>query len=245
MLLGNYNIFNNNPGRAIGGPTDPTLRFKAGTMYNFYLGDHVVSGQTDKSSFPDGYRPPYTWLLAPKSGALSSHNQAGINTSQSAVLAGGLPASGSTTITFSQSATGSLIKLASGTATITISGAGSIAALALLSGQATATITATATGVLLTIALISGQATITISPNALIGALAGLSSTATITLTPTATMKAIGYLAGLSTSETEFSANALAQAVWDALDSDFALEGTKGKVLRDILQKAKLIPALF
>lgn len=211
MLLGNYNVFNKNPGRAIGGPTDPTLSLKVGGVYNFYLGDHVISGQTDKSSFPDGYRPPYTWLLAPKSGALSSHRQTTITASQVASLAGGLPASGATTITFSQTATGGLI----------------------VSGSGSASITFDAQGTILSIASGSGSATITLSGAALIGALAGLSGTGNVTLSPAATIKAIGYLSGLSTSETEFSANALAQAVWSALAADYNETGTMGEKMND------------
>ena len=209
MLLGNYNVFNKNPGRAIGGPTDPTIWYKGGTAMRFYVGDHVISGQTDKSSFADGYRPPYTWILAPKAGALSSHRQTQVTFSETASLAGGLPASGSTTITFTETATGGLI----------------------VSGSGSASITFDATGTILSIAAGSGSASITLSGSALIGALAGLAGTGSITLTPTATIYAIGYLAGISTSETEFSAAALASAVWDALLADHAISGSMGAAM--------------
>ena len=211
MLLGNYNVFNKNCGRAIGGPTDPTIWFKGGSVHAYYTGDHVISGQTDKASFNVGYRPPYSWILAPKAGGLSSHRQSTITFSQTAVLAGGLPASGSTTITFSQTATGGLIVSGSGSATITFSQTGNI----------------------LSIAAGSGSATITLSGTALIGALAGLSGSTSITLSPAATINAIGYLSGISTSETEFSAAALAQAVWQAAASDYNDAGSMGEKLND------------
>jgi hypothetical protein len=44
-------------------------------MYSFYTGDHVVTGETAKSSFNNGYIPPYTWVLSPKAGGLSSVNE--------------------------------------------------------------------------------------------------------------------------------------------------------------------------
>jgi hypothetical protein len=211
LLLNNYNVFNANPGRAIGGPTDPTIYFKNENLYNFYTGDHVVAGQTDKSSFSGGYLPPYTWTIAPKSGGLSSHRNTSVTFSQTAAIAGGLPGSGSTTITFTPTGTGGLIVSGSGSATVTFS----------------------ATGTILSIASGSGSATITLSPTALIGALAGLSGITTISCTPTALISAIGYLSGLSTNETEFSANALAQAVWDAAASDFNNAGTMGELMND------------
>lgn len=212
MLLGNYNVFNKNPGRAIGRPTDPTIWYKGGTSQNFYVGDHVISGQTDKSSFADGYRPPYTWILAPKAGALSSHRQTEIILTPTASLAGGLPASGSTTITFTETATGGLI----------------------VSGSGSASITFDATGTILSIAAGSGSATITLSGTALIGALAGLAGSTNITLSPTAAIYAIGYLSGIATNEAEFSADALARAVWDALSVDYNNTGSMGAIMNNL-----------
>jgi hypothetical protein len=44
---------------------------------------------------------------------------------------------------------------------------------------------------------------------------------------------AVGYLSGTATNETEFSADALARAVWDAVASDFNLAGSMGEKLND------------
>jgi hypothetical protein len=209
MLLGNYNVFNKNPGRCIGGLTDPTYFLKNSTAYNFYTGDHVVSGETDKSSFSGGYLPPYTWTIAPKAGGLSSHRATNITFDDLAALAGGLPGSGSSTITFSQTGTGGLIVSGSGSATITFS----------------------STAVILSVASASGSVTITFSSTAEIGAEAGLTGTTSITLSGTAQSYAIGYMAGLSTSENEFSPAALASAVWDALTADYNTAGTMGAAM--------------
>lgn len=206
MLLGNFNVFNANPGRAIGGPPDPRLWFKGGTVQNFYHGEARVEGETEKSSFPGGYAPPYTYILAPEAGGLGSRNNARIAFDHTAALVGGKPTSGSATVTFSSTGTGGLIVSGSGSATITFS--------------STATILSVASG--------SGSATVTLTGSANIGAIAGMTGTSTITLSPTATSYAIGYLSGISTNETEFSEAALARAVWTALAADYNDSGTMG-----------------
>lgn len=216
MLLGNFNVYNKNPGHEVGGTTNVTAWFKGGTLMNFYLGDAVVSEQTNKASFNVGYLPPHSWVLAPKGGGLSSHRNTTITVSQNGLLAGGLPGSGATTITFTPTGTGGLIVSGSGSASITFS----------------------ATGTILSIASGSGSATITLSGSALIGALAGLSGQSTVTFTPTALISAIGYLAGTSTNEAEFSPEALARAVWDAMTADHDVAGSFGEALQDALAAA-------
>lgn len=209
MLLGNYNVFNANPGRALGGITNPTYWFHGGTLFNQYVGEAVVSGQTNKYGLPAGYSGQYAFSPPPKSGGLASKKEARIAISQVGNAVMGLPASGSAAITLTITATGGLIVSGSGSASISIS----------------------ATGDIKSIASASGSASISISTSAALGALAGLSGSATITFTPTATMHAIGYLSGTSSNETEFSADALARAVWDALATDFNLAGTMGEKL--------------
>lgn len=73
MLLNNYSVLNSNPGRGIGGGGVSNIfgYFKAGTMYNFYTGDATVQDVTNKSSFNNGYTPPYSYLLAPKAGGIA------------------------------------------------------------------------------------------------------------------------------------------------------------------------------
>lgn len=209
MLLGNFNVFNKNPGHAIGGPSDPTLWYKAGSVQNWFVGEASVSGQTEKDSFPSGYNPPGSYILAPKSGGISSRYEGKITFSSTANLVGGRPGQGSSTITFSTTGTGGLI----------------------VSGVGSASITFSSTATLASVAVISGSGSITISGSALLGAQAGLTASTSITLTGTATSYAIGYLSGLSTSETEFSAAALADAVWNALTADYQLSGSFGEAM--------------
>ena len=76
MLLGNYTPLSANPGRCITHAIPNPYKWRSsGNMYNFYTGDHVVSGETNKSSSNNGYVPPYTWVLAPVAGGLGSVNE--------------------------------------------------------------------------------------------------------------------------------------------------------------------------
>lgn len=209
MLLNNYNTWNRNPGHAVGGPTDPTLWLKHASVAMFYYGESAVSGETEKDAFFSGYNPPYSFHLPPKAGGIASRYEANVGFSSTANLVGGRPATGSTTITLTLTGTGGLIVSGSGSTSITFS----------------------STATLASVAVISGSGSITISGSALLGAQAGLSASTTITLTGTATSYAIGYLSGLSTNETEFSASNLAAAVWEALAADFNTSGTMGEKL--------------
>lgn len=177
-----------------------------GSNRNIFAGE---AGIDPLSSKPAGTRPPYAYQMPQKAGGLASRNNTQITLSPTGFAVGGKPISGSTTITFTPTATGGLIVSGSGTATITFSPTGSI--LSVASG--------------------SGSASITFSSSALIGALAGLSASSTISLSPAGEITAIGYLSGTSTNETEFSADALARAVWDALAADFNNPGSMGELL--------------
>lgn len=180
-----------------------------GSNRNIFAGEAEIDPLSSK---PAGARHPVAWQMPQKAGGLASRNNTQVQFSQIGNLALGLPASGSTTITFTPTATGGLI----------------------VSGSGSASITFDATGTILSIAAGSGSATITLSGTALIGALAGLAGTGNITLTPTATIYAIGYLSGIATNEAEFSADALARAVWDALSVDYNNTGSMGAIMNNL-----------
>jgi len=180
-----------------------------GAARNLWAGE---AGIDPKSSVPAGARHPVAWRMASTAGGLASRNQAKVTVSQTALAVLGLPAAGSTTITLDVTdATGSLIVSGSGSATIDFS----------------------VTGTILSVASASGTAEITFTPTGLIGAQAGISGSASATLTPTANISAIGYMSGLSTNETEFSAAALANAVWTASAAAYNETGTMGEKLND------------
>lgn len=177
-----------------------------GARRNFYASNAGISA---KSSKPAGARHPVAWLMPQQAGGLASHNNAKLRLTGTALGVMGKPAQGSATITIDATATGGLIVSGSGSATITLS----------------------ATGDIKSIASASGSASITLSASAAIGAIAGLTGAATITISGTATSYAIGYMSGTSSNETEFSADALARAVWEALATEFNTPGSMGEKL--------------
>lgn len=184
--------------------------YLTGAKRNIFAGDADID---HKSSIPSGARHPVAWQMPQKAGGLSSRNAANITISQTAFAVMGLPANASATITLNVSdATGGLIVSGSGSATVSLSLTGTILSIASGSGSATVSLTA---------------------PDATIGALAGMSGATNFTITPTALISAIGYMAGLSTNETEFSAAALANAVWTASASAYNDTGTMGEKLND------------
>lgn len=90
-LLGNYTQLNANVGTNIGGFTNPYDWLKHSNVMAFYCGDSSVVNQTDKSAFFNGYNPPYSWALSPKSGGIAAVNGlVGLNTFSNLNLAGGL-----------------------------------------------------------------------------------------------------------------------------------------------------------
>jgi len=74
MLLTNYAIRNAGQSRALGGNLDPTYNYNLNKMMTFYVGDNNVVSVTDTQSYPIGYRPPYSLVLAPKEGGMSAYN---------------------------------------------------------------------------------------------------------------------------------------------------------------------------
>lgn len=211
MLIKSQSLFQNDIGRSFGGPVHSRARFRASSFANFYYGNSAVSGETEKAGIPVSGSAPYLFTLPPKAGGLSSHNNTSITTAPTAAIAGGLPGSGASTITFSATGTGGLIVSGSGSSTISFS--------------PTATIVSIVSG--------SGSATVTFSPTATIGADAFLTGSTTVSFTGSMQSYAVGYLSGTATNETEFSADALARAVWDAVASDFNLAGSMGEKLND------------
>lgn len=211
MLLGNYNVFNKNPGHAIGGPTDPTLWLKNGSLNMFYTGDHNVSGETNKSSFNNGYIPPYSWVLAPKAGGLSSCNEINGNGEITGNLAKGINIS--STLTGSGSLSAGLSMVVSAVAILTGSGA----------------LSAAMTGKVEMAATLAGDGDL----SGALGALSNCIATLTGTGSVTANLRGTANLEADITPFTTLSPENLAAAVWNALAADFNNAGTMGEKLND------------
>jgi hypothetical protein len=125
---------------------------------NWCAGWHTISEVTNTSSVPRGTRPPYTWVMARKGGAIKSYKLGGIQLDATAVGEKGIPFTASSTLSLDATALGGLIAglsatgLMDFTATVSVDGTLSGTATFPLSLDGTATPAAdafpTATGVL-------------------------------------------------------------------------------------------------
>jgi hypothetical protein len=184
-----------------------------GAARNIFATDAGISSLSSK---PQGARHPVAWQMPQKPGGLASHNATFVTLDETGFAVSGLPGSGSSTITFTETATGGLI----------------------VSGVGSATITFSETGTLISVAAGSGSSTITLSGSAVAGAFANIAGTTNITITPAAVIYAVGYLAGTASNESEFSPDALARAVWDALTINANNPGTMGEAVQAALAAA-------
>lgn len=201
----------------LGGHRYENLGLLTGPRRNWYVGDHAISGQTDRSSVPDGARHPVAWLMAPKAGGLSSRSEADFGLTVSPLaLAEGRNLAGSTEIQFTVStASLELVVSAEGTASITFSVGNAVLAGALF-GAGSSSITFTV-----------GSPTL--------GAVIDAVGAAAINWTAGATIAAIGHMEGDITPFTELSPQSLAQAV---LDSSVEGDVKLSEVLRILLSYA-------
>lgn len=185
-----------NPGRTMGGANFHAVERSGygrhGALRNLWAGE---AGAGTKYGYPNGYRHPYSWCMAPKAGALSAHNQARGTGSASLTIVAGVAAVGSSAGVGSASATGQLVVSGTGSAAGTSTATGSITAA--LNATGTAAGTSTASGTLVA----KGHAT---------GSAAGVGAAS-------ATLGAIGHLAGSSSPFTELSPQSLAESVMTAI----------------------------
>lgn len=214
MLLNNYTIRNSNPGREFGGETNPYRQFKGSSFSSFWIIDANPNQeksnqqQLDKSAFFNGYRPPYSLWLSPKSGGLATQNQILCSAAFSGSIAGGLNAVANLTGSAVLSATMQLI----------VQAAANITAGAVLSG------TIVGVGVMST--AITAGASLTATLQSIGNIVAAITAGATLSATP----YAIGNMQVNITSDTELSPASLAAAVWNALAADFNSAGTMGEL---------------
>jgi len=180
----------------------------------FYSGDHRVSSVTDRSSKPNGQRPPYSWILAPKTGMISTFNDlVGTGNISSAQGQAGLFATAtlSGVGTISNASLGLIVQMLA-----TLSGVGGLTAGIIGQIQATATIAGT------------GNLSATIS------ALAGLTATLVGTGNISATALGRGNMAAdIYVNSGAASTQQLVNAIWDELTSAHTTAGTFGKAMTD------------
>lgn len=209
-LLGNYTPQNSNPGRAISGQSNLYGNFKPGSMCNFYTPDTDTTSQVSRASLYTGTQSPYSYLMAPKGGELSSTTGlGGVGTvSGSLVIAKTMTAdlTGLGELTASMSLISSLV------ATLTGSGT--------LSGDMKLTIAMAA-------ALI-GAGNLSGASSLLLPMQASLSGVGDIV----ANLKGIADMqANIFVNSGTATTQELVAAVWGALAADFDASGTMGEKL--------------
>ena len=223
MLLGNFSIRNANPGREIGGPSNPSQWLKGGTLATFYASEAAITGETNKSAIPNGYVPPYSLVLSPKAGGLASiGNIAGIAT----VLANATKGQslGATIAGLSDFSNAPISLIVQAAATLAASGALNTPALV---------------GTVALAVDIAGAGDL----NGALGSIAFV--VASITGTGAIAAPDLNEIAELSAEISPFtvlSPESLAAAVWNALAADFQDAGTMGeKVGKKLLTLQKFL----
>lgn len=194
MLLGNYSVLNKNPGRHLGGASGAGL-FVAGTRPS-YGKSGAVRGRfctfDAKYGTPNGYRPPGSWVIPIKPGAVASTN---FVLGSGALAAGGqMGVNGAATLAGTSDLVGLGQLVVSAVATITGSGD--------LSGNIVAVLNAAAT--------LAGSGDLAGAMNALGWLTVTLDGAGALTLTSYAT----GDLAAAITPFSELSPETLSAAVW-------------------------------
>lgn len=213
MLLGNYSVLYKHPGRDIGGGAIG-LGSDRGAFNKTSMARGVFNAVDwePKSGVPDGYRPPYTWVIPQTDGGLSARN----------VLAG----SGSLTATGAMGL--NAISALVGSGSLTATGALIVQAIAALTGSGSIT-TANLQAILSAIAALAGTGTLTSTTTANAYAVASLLGSGTLS----ATRYATGALVANITPFTTLSPENLAASVWNALAVDSNESGTMGEKVND------------
>lgn len=197
MLVGNYTVLSKNPGRDIGGGAIG-LGMNRGEFNKGALARGAFTSATwdPLSGVPDGYRPPYSWVLPITAGGLSARNALIGNGELTGAIAGGLNAESSLVGTGSLVGVGALIV----SLQAALSGAGA------LTGAAEAFLNLAAS--------LAGAGDIDGALTAIGHAAAAVSGAGTLTLTLVATG---AMAASITVTGDVLTTGNVASAVWDAI----------------------------
>lgn len=138
MLIGNYSILYKLPLRYFGGATGQGYDLAGRSQPGMNMGRFSADAWDSKSGAPDGYRPPYTWVLPITAGGLSARNNLVGAGDLTAAVAGGVNGEATLAGVGSLTGTGALIisMVAALTGSGTISSANAIAFLNLAAALA-------------------------------------------------------------------------------------------------------------
>jgi len=229
MLLGNYSVIHKSPARFLSGitPSDNRSNWNKSAMNrSVYItsGTGLVSGSNTSfpmgasfsytSSTPNGYRPPYSWVIAQSDGGMAVMNLvSGSSIVSYGNLAGGRNAIGN---------------LWSGTTTVTANLGLIVSAVAALSGSGFCDLNMI--GRLDAVANLSGTGFITSALGAIASVVIELTGNGTIN-SGTTFLTANGNMTGDITPYSELSPENLAASVWNSLAASFNVGGTMGNKL--------------
>jgi hypothetical protein len=221
MLLGNYSPFNKLPLRFRAGRNAAGESFAVRSCcrpgWSYMIWQDGASESLPYIGYPSGYYDR-GWKLP--LGVSSTSTKIQFISGMSALLS--LAASG----------TGSKARPGIGSATITISAGGTAGLVVLGIGDASFTIDASADIVARLLA--EGSATFEISANGdTLEAWGWPVGSADITITAEADPRAIGWMDGTTAYSEELTAEIVAEAVWDAIATQYDLPGTMGEKLNN------------
>jgi hypothetical protein len=220
MLLCNNNRFGGSPLTLYGGVTSIAGAGLSNNRANFNQPGQnrgSIYGEGSAANFafaarPWGYRNGGAWMLAQKTGALTSKIRHAVEFTTAATITEGRPIVGSASLAFTTTATGGLAVAGSSTISINFSTAanptGKLAASSSVSF-----------GFTVNTPRLDGRAT--------------LSAVTTVDLTTSAAIAARGFMVGTSTSESALSPESLAAAVLNATAANYNEPGSIGEKIND------------
>jgi hypothetical protein len=212
MLLGNYSVLYKSAGKFIGGGAIGLgLDRSAFNLTNASRNRFISGSWAKQSGVPDGYRPPYAWVLPSKAGGLSARNNlSGVGTI-TLTMASGLNADASLTGSGDLTGTGQLI----------------ISMVAALTGSGTIN-NAAMEAFLNLAASLAGSGDISGAATAIGHAAAALEGDGDLA----AVLNAIGTMAAeIVVTGGVLTAADVAQTVWESVLSNYPTAGTAGNTL--------------
>lgn len=216
MLIGNYSVLARDPGRSIGGGAIG-LGMNRGDFNKSSRARGAFTGQSWDylSGVPDGYRPPYCWVLPLTAGGLSARKNLAGEGDLTAAIAGGKNAEASLTGSGTVTGVGALIV----SLVASLTGSGTITSAALLAYlQLAATLAGTGS--------LSGAATALAHAAAVLEGEGDVAGTTVLT--------ALGELAAqITVTGTGLTTGNVGQAVWAAIAASNNDPGTMGEKLND------------
>ncbi len=207
MILGNIEQLAFNPYRKLG-HFSVQSNYRPSSRYLAYFPDTTDASQFSRASFPTGTEPPYSWLLAPKGGELSSTTYLGGTGTLTGSLAMGKTMTAD--LTGAGDVVGSLSLITSLIADL--SGSGS------LTGDLSLTLSLAADLV--------GSGDLAGALSLLIKLEADLTGSGTLS----ANLKGLASLAAnIYVNQSEATVQELVAGVWNALAADYNTSGTMGE----------------